>query len=169
MDITLGDLSAVTLGVDAAAVDMSTATGASAALDVIDDAIGWVSGYRSDYGAAEMSRNQIMQQAGTAPRKGCRAPARGRYPADRGVRRPVPPRGPILWNSTFAREFAKARRRTVAPVFGLRALPTAFPVCRLHEDFTHTAVRAGCDRSPLGFPKRTGPREGLTPRLSDSR
>ncbi len=101
VDITLGDLSAVTLGVDTAAVDMSTATGASAALDVIDTAIETVSGYRSDYGAAEnrlnsalnnletfaenttaaesqirdadfgyetaeMSKNQIMQQAGTA-------------------------------------------------------------------------------------------------------
>lgn len=101
VDITLGDLSSVTLGVDAGSIDMSTETGASAALDVIDDAIALVSSYRSDYGAAEnrlnsalnnletfaenttaaesqirdadfgyetaeMSKNQIMQQAGTA-------------------------------------------------------------------------------------------------------
>ena len=101
VDITLGDLSSVTLGVDTGAVDMSTTTGASDALDAIDSAIEMVSGYRSDYGAAEnrlnsalnnletfaenttaaesqirdadfgyetaeMSKNQIMQQAGTA-------------------------------------------------------------------------------------------------------
>ena len=85
----------------AAGVEVEVATGASAALDVIDTAIDMVSGYRSDYGAAEnrltsalnnletfaenttaaesqirdadfgyetaeMSKNQIMQQAGTA-------------------------------------------------------------------------------------------------------
>ena len=82
-------------------VDLSTATGASSALTVIDDAISLVSGYRSVYGAAEnrlnsalnnletftentlaaesqirdadfgyetaeMSKNQILTQAGTA-------------------------------------------------------------------------------------------------------
>ncbi len=101
VDITLGDLSATTLGVDTGAVDLSTATGASSALTVIDDAISLVSGYRSVYGAAEnrlnsalnnletftentlaaesqirdadfgyetaeMSKNQILTQAGTA-------------------------------------------------------------------------------------------------------
>jgi len=99
--ITLGDLSASTLGVDTGSVDMSTSGGASSAITVIDDAISMVSGYRSDYGAAEnrlgsalnnlesftentmaaesairdadfgyetseMSKNQILQQAGTA-------------------------------------------------------------------------------------------------------
>ncbi len=101
VSITLGDLSAATLGVDTGAVDLSTSTTASDALAVIDDAIDMVSGYRSDYGAAEnrlnsalnnletfventsaaesqirdadfgyetaeMSKNQIMQQAGIA-------------------------------------------------------------------------------------------------------
>ena len=53
VDITMGDLSAATLGVDTAAVDMSTSSGASSALTSIDSAIEMVSGYRSDYGAAE--------------------------------------------------------------------------------------------------------------------
>lgn len=101
VSITLGDLSAATLGVDTGSVDMSTSGGASSAITVIDDAISMVSGYRSDYGAAEnrlgsalnnlesftentmaaesairdadfgyetseMSKNQILQQAGTA-------------------------------------------------------------------------------------------------------
>ena len=101
VSITLGDLTAATLGVDTGSVDMSTSGGASSAISVIDDAISMVSGYRSDYGAvenrlgsalnnlesftentmaaesairdadfgyetSEMSKNQILQQAGTA-------------------------------------------------------------------------------------------------------
>lgn len=101
VDITLGDLSAATLGVDTGSIDMSTSTDASTAIAAIDTAIETVSGYRSDYGAAEnrlnsalnnletftentlsaesqirdadfgyetaeMSKNQILQQAGTA-------------------------------------------------------------------------------------------------------
>jgi flagellin len=53
ISITLGDLTATTLGVDTAAIDMSTAAGASAALTSIDTAISTVSGYRADYGATE--------------------------------------------------------------------------------------------------------------------
>ncbi|MDP2307120.1 MAG: flagellin [Pseudomonadota bacterium] len=53
IDITLGDLSATTLGVDATAIDMSTAAGASASLTAIDLAIDTVSSYRSGYGAVE--------------------------------------------------------------------------------------------------------------------
>lgn len=101
VSITLGDLTAATLGVDTGSIDMSTSAGASSSITVIDDAISMVSGYRSDYGAAEnrlgsalnslesftentmaaesairdadfgyetseMSKNQILQQAGTA-------------------------------------------------------------------------------------------------------
>ncbi len=101
VDITMGDLSATTLGVDTASIDMSTSGGASSAITVIDSAIDMVSGYRSDYGAAEnrlesaqsnletfaentsaaesqirdadfgyetaeMSKQQILQQAGVA-------------------------------------------------------------------------------------------------------
>ncbi len=101
VDITLGDLTAATLGVDTGSVDMSTSAGASSAITAIDTAIETVSGYRSDLGAAEnrlnsalnnletftettlaaesqirdadfgyetaeMSKNQILQQAGTA-------------------------------------------------------------------------------------------------------
>lgn len=53
IDITLGNLSSATLGVDTTTIDMSTAAGASAALDSIDAAVDIVNGYRSDYGAAE--------------------------------------------------------------------------------------------------------------------
>jgi len=53
ISISLGDLTTATLGVDATSIDMSTATGASAALTDIDAAINSVSGYRSDYGAVE--------------------------------------------------------------------------------------------------------------------
>ena len=101
VDITLGDLTAATLGVDTGSIDMSTSAGASSAITAIDTAIETVSGYRSDLGAAEnrlnsalnnletftettlaaesqirdadfgyetaeMSKNQILQQAGTA-------------------------------------------------------------------------------------------------------
>lgn len=53
IDITLGNLSALTLGVDALSIDMSTSAGASTALTGIDAAISLVSGYRSDYGSVE--------------------------------------------------------------------------------------------------------------------
>lgn len=101
IDITLGDLSADTLGVDTAAIDLSTAADASTALTDIDAAIDMLNGYRSTYGAvqnrlesalrnletqseklsgaesrirdadyafetAEMTKQQIMQQAGLA-------------------------------------------------------------------------------------------------------
>jgi flagellin len=51
--LALGDLSAATLGVDTASIDMSTASGASTALTGIDAAIDMVSGYRASYGASE--------------------------------------------------------------------------------------------------------------------
>jgi len=53
IDITLGDLSALTLGVDTVALDLSTAAGAGTALAAIDTALDTVNGYRSDYGAAQ--------------------------------------------------------------------------------------------------------------------
>lgn len=49
--VTLGDLTSATLTVSA--IDLSTAAGASTALDAIDAAIDTVSSYRSVYGAAE--------------------------------------------------------------------------------------------------------------------
>ena len=99
--ITLGDLTASTLGVDTGSVDLSTSGGAQTAIDTIDTAIDSVSSYRSKFGAvenrlnsalnnlenytenlqsaesqirdadfayetAEMSKNQIMQQASTS-------------------------------------------------------------------------------------------------------
>ncbi|MBM4368940.1 MAG: flagellin FliC [Deltaproteobacteria bacterium] len=53
VDITLGDLASATLGVDSGSIDLSSSSAASTALTGIDAAIEMVSGYRSDYGAAE--------------------------------------------------------------------------------------------------------------------
>ncbi len=99
--VTLGDLSATTLGVDTTTISMATSSGASDALTDIDAAIDTVNGYRADYGAVEnrlgsalnnletfgqttleaesrvrdvdfgketanMSQNQILQQAGVS-------------------------------------------------------------------------------------------------------
>ena len=51
--ITLNDLTASTLGVDTAAVDLSSSTGAQAAIDTFDTALDSVSSYRSELGAAQ--------------------------------------------------------------------------------------------------------------------
>lgn len=53
IDITLGDLSAATLKVDTASVDVSTAKTAASALSVLDTALDTINGYRSDYGAVQ--------------------------------------------------------------------------------------------------------------------
>jgi len=53
IDITLGDLSAATLGVDTVAVDLSTTTGASAGIAAVDTALDTLNGYRSDLGAVQ--------------------------------------------------------------------------------------------------------------------
>ena len=100
IDISLGDLRATVLGI-LTSTDLSTSTGARAAIDAIDSAIASVSSYRSSLGAVqnrldsslsnatnymesldaassqimdadfakestEMTKNQIMQQAGVA-------------------------------------------------------------------------------------------------------
>jgi flagellin len=49
--VDLGDVRSSTLGLSS--TDLSTASAASAAISDIDDAIDTVSGYRSDYGAAQ--------------------------------------------------------------------------------------------------------------------
>ena len=99
--ITLGDLTASTLGVNTAAIDLSSATTAQSALDEIDTAIDSVNSIRANYGStqnrldsaianmttyvesltaarsqimdadyahetSEMTRLQVMQQAGVA-------------------------------------------------------------------------------------------------------
>lgn len=101
VDITLGDLTASTLGVNTAAINLSTASTAQSAIDEIDSAIDSVNSIRADYGSAqnrlessvnnmtsyvesltaassqimdadyahetaEMTRLQVMQQAGVA-------------------------------------------------------------------------------------------------------
>jgi flagellin len=60
--ITLGDLTATTLGVDTATVSLATAAGAQAALTAFDTALGAVSSYRSDMGATE---NRLMSALGS--------------------------------------------------------------------------------------------------------
>lgn len=63
--ITLGDLTATTLGVDTATISMATDTGSQAALATIDAAIDSVNGYRSDYGAVENRLNSALDNIQT--------------------------------------------------------------------------------------------------------
>ncbi len=51
--IVLGDLTASALGVDTGSVDLSSVTGAQAAIDVFDTALDSVNSIRSDYGAVQ--------------------------------------------------------------------------------------------------------------------
>jgi len=53
ISLTLGDLSAATLGVDTGSLDLSSSAGAQAALDDLDTALDTVNGYRSSYGAVQ--------------------------------------------------------------------------------------------------------------------
>jgi flagellin len=53
ISLTLGDLTAATLGVDTAGADLSTVTGAQAAIDTFDVALDSVSSIRSDLGAVQ--------------------------------------------------------------------------------------------------------------------
>lgn len=53
IDITLGDLTAATLGVDTGTMDLSTSTGASTAIGNLDTALDTLNGYRSDLGAVQ--------------------------------------------------------------------------------------------------------------------
>lgn len=53
IEITLGDLSADTLGVDSATIGMSSVDSARAAITVLDTALDTINGYRSDYGATQ--------------------------------------------------------------------------------------------------------------------
>jgi flagellin len=61
IDITLGDLSAATLGVDTGSLDLSTSAGAGTAIAAIDTALDTVNGYRSDYGAAQNRLESSMR------------------------------------------------------------------------------------------------------------
>ena len=63
--ITLGDLTAATLGVDTGTISMATDTGSQAALATIDAAIDSVNGYRSDYGAVENRLNSALDNIQT--------------------------------------------------------------------------------------------------------
>jgi flagellin len=63
--ITLGDLSAATLGVDALSVDMSTSAGGQSAIDAIDTALDTVNAYRSDLGAVQNRIDNALTNAAT--------------------------------------------------------------------------------------------------------
>ena len=60
IDITLGDLTAATLTVDTASVDLSTSAGASTAITNIDTAIASVSSYKADFGAVDNRLNSAL-------------------------------------------------------------------------------------------------------------
>jgi flagellin len=51
--LSMGDLRATTLGVDTGTIDLSTATGASAALTGLDTALDTINGYRATYGSSQ--------------------------------------------------------------------------------------------------------------------
>jgi flagellin len=53
ISITLGDLTADTLGVDTAAMSLNSVASAQAAITLLDTALNSVNGYRSDYGATQ--------------------------------------------------------------------------------------------------------------------
>jgi flagellin len=53
ISITLGQLTATALGVDTAAMDLSTTTGANTAIGDLDTALDTLNGYRSDYGSTQ--------------------------------------------------------------------------------------------------------------------
>jgi len=53
IDIDLGDLQTSTLGIGTTSIDLSSVSGARAAIDDIDDALDSVNGYRSDLGAVQ--------------------------------------------------------------------------------------------------------------------
>ncbi len=63
--ITLNDLTASTLGVDTAAVDLSSAAGAQAAIDTFDTALDSVSSYRSELGAAQNRLDSALENMET--------------------------------------------------------------------------------------------------------
>ncbi len=63
--ITLGDLTATTLGVDTAAMTMSTVVGAQAALTVLDTALDSVSSYRASFGSVENRLNSALSSLET--------------------------------------------------------------------------------------------------------
>jgi flagellin len=63
--ITLGDLRATTLGVDATAIDLSSAAGAQAALTDLDAALDLVNSYRSDFGASQNRLESSIRNLGT--------------------------------------------------------------------------------------------------------
>lgn len=65
IDITMGDLTATTLGVDGGAVNLSTVTAARAALDTLDTAAASVSSIRAGFGATENRLTSAITNLGT--------------------------------------------------------------------------------------------------------
>lgn len=63
--LTLGDLRATMLGIDATSIDLSTSGGAQAALTVLDGALDDVNGYRSKMGASQNRLESALRNLGT--------------------------------------------------------------------------------------------------------
>lgn len=63
--VVFGDLSAATLGVDTAGIDLSNQVGAQTALAVFDGALSSVAGYRANYGEAENRLNYALNHTET--------------------------------------------------------------------------------------------------------
>ena len=63
--ITTGDLRATVLGIDTAAVDVSTATGAQAAMTTLDTALDSLNSYRSGFGAVQNRLDSALRNTET--------------------------------------------------------------------------------------------------------
>ena len=63
--VTLADLRATQVGIDTGTVDLSTATNAQNSLDLIDTALDYVNGSRSDLGAVQNRIESAMRQLDT--------------------------------------------------------------------------------------------------------
>jgi len=63
IDITLGDLTGSTLGVDTASISLDSSANALTAMDEIDTALDTVAGYRSGYGATQNRLDSAINSA----------------------------------------------------------------------------------------------------------
>jgi flagellin len=63
--LSLGDLRATVLGIDATSIDLATSGGAQAALTVLDGALDDVNGYRSKMGASQNRLESALRNLGT--------------------------------------------------------------------------------------------------------
>jgi flagellin len=76
ISISLGDLTAATIGVDTGTITMATSAGAQAALDSIDTALDTVNGYRAGYGATENRLGNALNNLETSLQSSTEAESR---------------------------------------------------------------------------------------------